>query len=180
MSAVLAHGTPGASGVRPRSERPLAPERVAELLGELGDAARRMLDHVDAHGGQATTGAARRHVTPEDAATPAEELLARRLLVPRDDGLVVLPGEVALALRGGRTTREPVDDVPPLATSERSASLVDRAAAGAASEAVHRVELLLDHWGLEPPGRCARAGSACATSRRPRHCCTRPSGRPRC
>ena len=76
-----------------------------------------MLDHVDEHGGQATTGVARRRVRPEDATTPAEELLSRGLLVPRDDGLVVLPGEVALVLRGGRTTREPVDVVPAVATS---------------------------------------------------------------
>ncbi|WP_432477525.1 helicase-associated domain-containing protein, partial [Nocardioides sp. GXQ0305] len=158
--AALAPGTPGASGIRPRSEPPLEPARVTALLGDLSEPARRMLDHVDAHGGQATTGAARRHVTPDEAASPAEELLARRLLVPRDDGLVTLPGEVALALRGGRTTREPVGDVPPLATTPREASLVDRAAAGAASEAVHRVELLLDHWGVEPPAELRSGGLA--------------------
>ena len=158
VAAALAPGSPGASGVRPRSEPPLAADRVADQVAGLSEPARRMLDHVDAHGGQATTGAARRHVAPEEASSPAEELLARRLLVPRDDGLVVLPGEVALALRGGRTTREPVDDVPALATSARSGSLVDRAAAGAASEAVHRVELLLDHWGLEPPAELRSGG----------------------
>ncbi len=160
VAAALAPGSPGASGLRPRSEPPLPADRLAALLGELSEPARKMLEHVDAHGGQATTGAARRHVTPEDAASPAEELLARRLLVPRDDGLVTLPGEVAVALRGGRTTRGPVGDVPPLATSARDSALVDRAAAGAASEAVHRVELLLDHWGLEPPAELRSGGLA--------------------
>ena len=160
VAASLPLGTPGASGIRPLAESPRDPASVAALLDGLSEPARRMLDHVDAHGGQATTGAARRHVTPEEAASPVEELLARRLLVPRDDGLVVLPGAVALALRGGRTTREPVDDVPPLATSGRGASLVDRAGAGAASEAVHRVELLLDHWGLEPPAELRSGGLA--------------------
>ena len=158
VAAALAPGSPGASGVRPRSEPPLAADRVAAQVAGLSEPARRMLDHVDAHGGQATTGAARRHVAPEEASSPAEELLARRLLVPRDDGLVVLPGEVALALRGGRTTREPVDEAPALATSARSAPLVDRAAAGAASEVVHRVELLLDHWGIEPPAELRSGG----------------------
>jgi hypothetical protein len=158
VAAALAPGSPGASGVRPRSEPPLDASRVTDLVANLTEPARRMLDHVDAHGGQATTGAARRHVSPAEATSPAEELLARRLLVPRDDGLVVLPGEVALALRDGRTTRQPVDDVPPLATSARSGALVDRAAAGAASEAVHRVELLLDHWGLEPPAELRSGG----------------------
>ena len=56
-----------------------------------------------------------------------------------------------MALRGGRTTHEPVDGPPPLATSSRSATLVDRAAAGAAYELVHRTELLLDEWSARPP-----------------------------
>jgi hypothetical protein len=38
-----------------------------------------------------------------------------------------------------------------VATSERSADLVDRAAAGAAFDVVRRVELLVDHWGATPP-----------------------------
>ena len=50
-----------------------------------------------------------------------------------------------------------MDVVPPLATSERDAALVDRAAAGAAFELVRRVELLLDHWGTHPPA-VLRAG----------------------
>lgn len=47
--------------------------------------------------------------------------------------------------------RGPVDVPPRLATSRRDATLVDRAAAGAAFEAVRLVELLLDHWGTQPP-----------------------------
>jgi hypothetical protein len=158
VAAALGPAGPGVSGVRPRAEAPLPPERVAAALAGLGPQPRRLLDHVDAHGGEATTGAARRRVTAAEAGTPVEELLAHRLLVPRDDGLVVVPGEVSLALRGGRTTREPVDALPPLATSQRSTALVDRAAAGAAYEAVHRVELLLDHWGLEPPAELRAGG----------------------
>jgi len=48
--------------------------------------------------------------------------------------------------------------VPEIATSSRAAAMVDRAAAGAAFEAVHRVELLLDHWGSEPPGELRGGG----------------------
>ena len=148
----------GASGVQPRSpEAPDAAE-VERLLGELGEAARALLDHVDQHGGTATVGSNRTQVTPEDAATPAEELLARRLLVPRSGGVVHVPGEVGIVLRGGHTTREPVGEPPPLATSERRADLVDRAAAGAASEVVRRVELLLDHWGTAPPAELRNGG----------------------
>ena len=45
----------------------------------------------------------------------------------------------------------PADGPPPLATSPRDPALVDRAAAGAAFEAVRRVELLLDGWSATPP-----------------------------
>ncbi|MGY2701732.1 helicase-associated domain-containing protein [Nocardioides sp. HB32] len=146
------------SGLRPFSAEAPAQEEVRRRLGELSEPARALLEHVLASGGEATTGTSRHTVLPEDAETPAEELLARRLLVPRGGGVVVLPGEVGVALRGGRTTTERVDDVPEPATSERAESLVDRAGAGAAFEAVRRVELLLDHWGLHPPAALRSGG----------------------
>ena len=99
----------GVSGLHPVSAEAPTADDVARRLGELSAPARAMLDHVDENGGQATAGSARHTVLPEDAASPAEELLARRLLVPRGGGVVQVPGEVGLALRGGRTTREPVD-----------------------------------------------------------------------
>ena len=43
-------------------------------------------------------------------------------------------------------------------TSARKQALVDRAAAGAAFDAVRRIELLLDHWGLKPPGALRSGG----------------------
>jgi hypothetical protein len=128
-----------------------SPEQAAALLDELSPAARAMLDHVEAESGEADSGSARHQISPAEAATPAEELLARGLLVPGRPGLVRIPGEVQVALRGGHTTRARVDVPPALATSERSADLVDRTAAGAAFEVVRRVELLVDHWGASPP-----------------------------
>lgn len=149
-----------ASGLRPVSPEPARPEVVAARIAELSPAAAALLRHVDEHGGEGTTGAARRTVSPGEARTPAEELLSRRLLVPREGDAVVLPGEVGLALRGGRTTTEPVDDVPGLATSSRDPALVARTAAGAAFDVVRRVELLLDHWGVQPPGVLRSGGLA--------------------
>ena len=73
---------------------------------------------------------------------------------------MVLPGEVGIALRGGHTTTTPRDDVPELATTERDAALVDRTAGGAAFDVVRRIELLLDHWGLEPPATLRSGGLA--------------------
>ncbi|MEO5852120.1 MAG: helicase-associated domain-containing protein [Nocardioides sp.] len=147
----------GVSGLRPLAEGASVTEATARLA-ELSPAARALLDHVDAQGGTGATGTADRVVHPDEATTPVEELLARRLLVPRGDGLVQVPGEVGLALRGGRTTREPVDDVPVLTTTERPAALVARTAAGAAFETVRRVELLLDQWGTTPPGALRSGG----------------------
>jgi hypothetical protein len=148
----------GVSGLRPRSPDPLPAAEVERRLGELSAPARALLEHVADHGGEATTGSARHTVLPEEASTPAEELLARKLLVPRGGGVVILPGEVGIALRGGRTTHEPVDDDPEVLTTSRDQAMVDRAAAGAAFEAVRRVELLLDHWGTTPPGALRSGG----------------------
>lgn len=154
-------GMPGlVSGLRPSSPEPASPDEVAARIAELSPAATALLRHVDDHGGEGTTGSARRTVSPAEARSPAEELISRRLLVPREGDAVVLPGEVGLALRGGRTTREPVDEVPPLATSSRDAALVARTAAGAAFDVVRRVELLLDHWGVQPPSVLRSGGLA--------------------
>ena len=154
-------GQPGlSSGLRPRSPEPATPEQVAAHLAELSPAATAMLRHVDAHGGEGTTGSARRTVSTAEAVTPVEELIARRLLVPREGNTVVLPGEVGLALRGGRTTTEPVGGPPELATTSRDPALVARTAAGAAFDVVRRVELLLDQWGVAPPGVLRTGGLA--------------------
>ncbi|GAA1759469.1 helicase-associated domain-containing protein [Nocardioides hankookensis] len=158
VAEALAPGTPGVSGLRPVSADPLTAAEVAERLEAISPQARALLDHVLEAGGTATTGTSRHTVLPEDASTPAEELLARRLLVPRPGTSVVLPGEVGLALRGGHTTSYAVDEPPELATSERGQDLVDRAAAGAAFEAVHQVELMLDAWSTRPPGALRSGG----------------------
>ena len=147
----------GVSGVKPLVGAPSSDE-VARRLADISPAARALLEHVDAQGGTGSTGAALADVRPGTASTPAEELLAHRLLVPRGDGLVHVPGEVGLALRGGRTTTTPADVAPVLVTTPRPADLVDRTAAGAAFDAVRRVELLLDHWGTDPPGALRNGG----------------------
>lgn len=152
-------GGPGTSGLRPASADPAPADDIAARVEALSEPARALLDHVLEQGGQATT-EARVPLHPDEARTPAEELLGRRLLQPRGSGAVVLPGEVGLVLRGGRTTVERVDDLPELATSERAATLVDRTAAGAAFEALRRVELLLDEWGLRPPSVLRSGGLA--------------------
>ena len=128
-----------------------SPADVVPLLAQLSSAARAMLAHVEEASGEADAGSARRAISPAEAASPAEELLSRGLLVPGRPRLVRVPGEVQIALRDGHTTRERIDVPPEVATSERDSAQVDRAGAGAAFEAVRRVELLVDHWGTHPP-----------------------------
>lgn len=142
----------GVSGLRPRSPDACDVTNVSHTIEQLSPAGRALLDHVMANGGEGRTGNARRVVHADDARSPAEELIARGLLRPREDGVFVLPGEVGLALRGGHTTIARADDVPDIATTARDQSMVDALAAGAAFEFVRRVELLLDQWGLAPPG----------------------------
>ncbi len=147
----------GVSGLRPRSAAAPSAREVAVRLAGISPAARAMLEHVHREGGAATAGSARRNVGRDDAASPAEELIATRMLVPSGDELLVVPGEVGMALRGGRTTTEPVDVVPDLATAERPSRLATSAAVGAATEIVRHTELLLERWSHRPAA-ALRAG----------------------
>ena len=145
-------------------------DRVQALIAELDDHARGMLDHLDAADAVGTVAGARTPTRVEDATTPLEQLLARGLLVARDERHVLVPWTVRLHLRGGKSTRVPVGAAPSFADSERDQALVDRAGAGAAFEFVRRTEMLLDDWASPATGRAAlRAGSACVS------CAPRPT-----
>ena len=151
----------GVSGLRPRSPAPRPADELAAAIAALPADARRLLDHVVAAGGTAKSGSARIGLAPEDAETPAELLIALRLLVPGGSllpGLLVVPGEVGIALRGGRTTTEPVDVVPEVASQERPSRLALSAAAGAATDVVRRTELLLEWWGHRPAAALRTTG----------------------
>lgn len=148
----------GVSGLRPRTPGAPDPEVVAARIDDVSEAARAMLDHVFAHGGEATAGSARRNVRREDAAGPAEELLSRGLLVPGRDDLLVVPGEVGLALRGGCTTTEPVDQPPEVARADRPVRLTSGAAAGSAGDFCRRTELLLEWWSTRPAAALRTGG----------------------
>lgn len=151
----------GVSGLRPRSPHRRPDDEVAALVAGLPDDARRLLEHVVAQGGTAKPGAARIGLRPEDAESPAELLVAHRLLLPGGSahpGLLAVPGEVGLAVRGGRTTLEPVDVPPDVAAEPRSARLVTSAAVGAAIDFVRRTEVLLEWWGTRPAAALRTTG----------------------
>ncbi|GAA1505440.1 helicase-associated domain-containing protein [Nocardioides humi] len=151
----------GVSGLRPRSASPRPAEEIAEALASLPAGARALLDHVIAEGGTAKSGSVRVGLRPEDAETPAELLVAHRLLVPGGSlmpELLVVPGEVGLVVRDGRTTAEPVDVPPAVAAEERSPRLAVSAALGAATDVVRRVGLLLEWWGSRPAAALRTTG----------------------
>jgi hypothetical protein len=102
-------------------------------------------------------GSVRSELSRADAQGPVEHLLALGLLVGVDGRTVLLPREVALHLRGGRLTATRADRPPSAEPVRREAATVQRAAAGAAYEAVRRVEHLLDEWSVHPPA-VLRAG----------------------
>ncbi|WP_035846451.1 helicase-associated domain-containing protein [Kitasatospora azatica] len=127
-------------------------KRCAELLAEAPAAALGVLEKLLWGPPTGTVPDAARPVTAEEARSPVEWLLARGLLLPSGPGSVVLPRELALHLRGGRSHRSVEPTPPPLVpTVERDPQAVDKAAAGQAYTAVRTVEELLDLWGLQPP-----------------------------
>ena len=131
---------------------------IPGLLAEVDDRARAILDPLDESDAAGTVAATRVPARAEHATTPTEHLLARGLLSPRGERHVVIPWNVQLQLRGGRSTREAVDVVPEFAVAERGVAPVDRAAAGAAFELTRRTEMLLEHWATRPPAGLRSGG----------------------
>ncbi|MFG3056144.1 helicase-associated domain-containing protein [Kitasatospora sp. NPDC048239] len=134
--------------------------RCDALLATAPEPALRLLERLVWGPPTGTVPDATRPVTAEDAQSPVEWLLARGLLLPTSPGSVVLPRELALHLRGGRTHRlvEPAQPEPAPAAAPRDPQAVDSAAAGQAHTAVRIIEELLDLWGLNPPATLRAGG----------------------
>ncbi|MEV4613773.1 helicase C-terminal domain-containing protein [Kitasatospora sp. NPDC049258] len=134
-------------------------KRCAALLAEAPEPALALLERLVWGPPTGTVPDAARPVTAEEVRSPVEWLLARGLLLPSSAGSVVLPRELALYLRGGRSHRT-VEPAPPAlaATAVRDPQAVDGAAAGQAHTAVRTVEELLDAWGLVPPATLRAGG----------------------
>jgi hypothetical protein len=74
-----------------------------------------------------------------DEAGPVGWLLAHGMLAPLEPGRVVVPREVGLALRGGRTHRSPATGLTPLEGVPVRPGTAEHGAAGSATEAVRLV-----------------------------------------
>jgi len=117
-----------------------APAKARELLGVLNEGP--ATGHIDR---------ADRELRVATVQTPVEWLLARGLLVPLDAYTVALPGDVAVALRGGTLHPDARAQPPPLDTTAHDPGVTDRTAAGQAGAAVGKVEELLDGWAVDGP-----------------------------
>ena len=84
-------------------------------------------------------------------------LLERKFLLPLDQRTVILPREVGLYLRGGKTHKENLVKSPVLTGSKRDERQVNLAAIANISTVLRWVEELLNFW-AEEPADALRAG----------------------
>ncbi|OQO92723.1 DNA-binding protein [Saccharomonospora piscinae] len=127
------------------------PGTVAARLDDLGDDERALVSTLSAGPPIGRTRDAATTASLEAATTPVAKLLARGLLLRRDEQTVELPREVGLALRGGVVPAPDVLTEPELPTSPHPQSTVDAAAAGEAAELLRLAEALLRAWSEQPP-----------------------------
>lgn len=136
------------------------PEIVGRLIQDVSPQARSALNELAWGPASGRVPNARREVRTAGAQSPIEELLSRALLGATGEETVVLPREVALALRGGRIHRD-LSPVPPaLDGAVRDQGLADRTAAGQAFAFTRAVEELCERWSVDPPGVLRSGGLA--------------------
>ncbi len=95
--------------------------------------------------------------TPDRVATSARWLLEHHLVHSASAEQLVLPREVALALRGGRSHASPALSPPEPDGPTRGADEVDAAAGQQVTDLLSLVDELAAQWGLRPP-RVLRSG----------------------
>lgn len=155
---------PGGLGT-PAAE--LSEQRAHELLGELDDEERRVVDKLAGASPLGRTGEVRRDAERGQRPTPIQRLLDRGLLLRRDEETVELPRQLGLAARGPERPMGEVETAEPtLELTEHGQERIDGAAAGELLELNRHVELLLDSWGQDPPDVLRSGGIAVRDIRR--------------
>jgi hypothetical protein len=129
----------------------LAGRDIEAALAEIGDDERTLIQTLIAGAPIGKSRDANSTALLDEAITPVQRLLARGLLLRRDDQTVELPREVAVALRGGHVFPPNTVGEPELPTNRHQTSTVDEAAAGEAMELLRQVEALLTAWSEQPP-----------------------------
>jgi hypothetical protein len=129
----------------------LAGQDVEALIADSGEEERKVLTKLAAGPPIGRTRDAATDVSLSDAKSPVQRLLARGLLLRRDDQTVELPREAGIALRGGQVFGEHTLSEPDLPTNPHRVSTVDETAAGEAMEFLRHMESLLTAWSRQPP-----------------------------
>ncbi|HEX5428768.1 MAG TPA: helicase-associated domain-containing protein [Pedococcus sp.] len=127
--------------------------RVGDVLADAPQAAGAILDRMTWGPPVATLPAG----APDRVADGARWLLEHHLVAAPSPDQLVLPREVALALRGGRAHRTPGLTQPGLDGAHREPAAVDAAAGQQVTGLLALVDELAAEWGLRPP-RVLRAG----------------------
>ncbi|PFG39114.1 XPB/Ssl2-like helicase family protein [Georgenia soli] len=140
------HGT--GTGTGTGADHPAPPTTATALRAALKDAPASAVGTLDALTWGPPVGTVRADAVPEGAAWLLDHGLLRRLSPTQ----LVLPREVALAARGGRTRREAPQ--PPATEGYRRvpAAVVDAEGARSAEEVVRLVGVLLETWQHEGAG----------------------------
>lgn len=126
------------------------PAGLARVLADAPPDAVDLLHKVDrAAGGQVDR--ADRTVRPDEVTTPLEWLLARGVLMALDAQTVVLPAEVAVALRNGALHPDPAITPPDADPVKVGVAQAERSAVGQVLETLQHVESVLQSWAADPP-----------------------------
>lgn len=133
------------------SSSELAGVDITAALAEIGEDERALLTTLAAGPPIGRTRDAAADISLERAQTPVQRLLARGLLLRRDDQTVELPRELGLALRGGSVFDPASLSEPKLPVHPHQQSTVDEAAAGEAMEFLRQTETMLRAWSQVPP-----------------------------
>jgi hypothetical protein len=128
----------------------LADVDLDAVLVAIGEDERALLATLAAGPPVGRTRDARIDVPLDRATTPVQRLLARELLLRRDDQTVELPRELGIHLRGGHVFTPGSLREPKLPTHPHQPSTVNEAAAGEAMELLRQTESLLVAWAKQP------------------------------
>ncbi|EME54571.1 helicase-associated domain-containing protein [Amycolatopsis decaplanina] len=129
----------------------LAGTDIEAALAEIGEDERALLATLAAGPPIGRTRDASADVPLERARNPVQRLLARGLLLRRDDQTVELPREIGISLRGGAVFEPASLREPDLPVHPHQQSTVDTTAAGEAMEFLRQTESLLRAWSETPP-----------------------------
>lgn len=139
---------PGGLG---RNAEHLTPADARTALDGLDADERRLVGALTEGSPVGRTKDAGQHIPLAQAENPVQRLLAKGLLIRRDNTTVELPRQLALVVRGDHPMGAVEPEEPLLDLTEHGQTTVDSTAAGEVLELVRHTESLLDAWNTHPP-----------------------------